>query len=117
MAEEFLHREQHHAGRDGRVPERREDNRRGLLGQPRNARNFFGPNVAEIEHHAQRGLGFLDAFGRKLNVVRVGPDGAIEVIGRNGIERAPCGGQRQKLQPAGSVPENLGTPAGSRQEM
>ncbi len=65
MAAEVLHGKQHDAGRNRRISERRKNNRRGLLGQSRNAGNFFRANVAEIEHHAQRRFGFLHAIGRQ----------------------------------------------------
>ena len=40
-------------------------------------------------------------FGRKLNVVRVGSDGAIEMIGRHGIERVSCSSQSPETAAGG----------------
>ena len=93
IAAEVLHVNSTTLGATGVSPSGAKTTAAGSLGKSRNAGNFFRTNVAEIEHHAQRRFGFLHAIRRKLNVVRVGAHGAIEMIGRHGVKRAPRGGQ------------------------
>ncbi len=114
IAAEDLHANSTTLGATGVSAERRENNRRGLFGKARNAGNFFRPHIAEIEHHAQHGLGFLDAIGRQLNVVRVRSHRAIEMIGGNSVKGASRGSQSPKAAAGGLGAGKFGNARGLR---
>jgi hypothetical protein len=77
------------------------DNNARFAAEPGNGGELLGFDISDLDHHGKRFLEFAMAFGGQRNVVSVAADGAIVVVGGDGVEDAASGGEAPEAAAGG----------------